>query len=191
MRYSYFGPNESLTYKKIWLVNSSLYGQSGLCSCLFFSGKFIEVNNYIQLFIFGCLINSPLNTFIGPVPTGYTMTPSKVCIHSSSFALRAILLIFLANTFCTSLLNLLNLSTVLLFSTYFWSPKIWFLIWWQTSLCPLPSSHHWRGNKHHREHQLWNSCMSYASKLQILSLIFHLIHLLSPWPFLFVFPYGQ
>ena len=86
-------PEWILDKKKILLMNSSLYGQSGLCSCLLFSGNFIEVNNYIQLFIFGYLINFPLNTFIGPVPKGYAMTPSEVCILLSSFAIRAILLL--------------------------------------------------------------------------------------------------
>ena len=101
----------------------------------------MEVNHYIQLFIFRCLISSALYSL--PVLYGYEMTPSRVFILLTCFALSAILLTFSMNTLCASLLNLRWD-----FNIIFYSPGslcnlgILFPVWSHTSLCSLPSHQH-------------------------------------------------
>lgn len=49
------------------------------------------------------------------------------------------------------------------FPDSFPSPRIWFLVLWHTSLCPLTSYKH--------ENHAWDNCTFYASRLQALSLL--------------------
>ena len=59
----------------------------------------------VQFFNFGYLISFALHTLLAPIPYVYEITPSGVSILSS-FALSAILLTFLMNTLCVSILSL-------------------------------------------------------------------------------------
>ena len=47
-----------------------------------FSCNSIEVNHYIQFFLFGCHVKSSLHTLPGHVPYRYVMTPSGVRIFN-------------------------------------------------------------------------------------------------------------
>ena len=102
-----------------WMIKN-LWPTWTLFFCIF-SCNIIEVNHYIQFFIFGCsLMYTALHTFPGPVPYGYKIIRSITCSLSSPLTLRTILLTFSVNTLCNSLLNFCcQLSIVLLLSRHF------------------------------------------------------------------------
>ena len=69
---------------------------------------FIFACNFIKIncSVFRYFSNSVLHTFPTLAPNGYDVIPSKFCNLLSPLLLNALLLTFLVNTFCVSLLNL-------------------------------------------------------------------------------------